>query len=116
MGKENVVFSFYEPVTIDELWIKNGYWKISNGNDQYTRNSRPKKITITYLYAGSSDFIDAKSYTLKDDKKRKDWQKIQLGLHKDISQIRIRIDSIYKGTKYKNDVCISEVKWILTEP
>ena len=74
-----VYFSFPEPVTIDELWIKNGFWKITSGKDQYTRNSRIKELGIAFLYADSADYADRQTIKLKDDKKRNDWQKVYFG-------------------------------------
>ena len=112
LGREYVRFDFQTPVTVDELWIKNGYWKYTNGHDQYTRNSRPKAITVLYTFAGDTGVSDSETFTLKDDKKRKDWQKLSLGRHDHVVSIVIRVDSMYKGTKYPNDVCISEIKWI----
>lgn len=110
-----VYFSFPEPVTIDELWIKNGFWKITAGKDQYTRNCRIKELGISFLYADSADYADKQTIKLKDDKKRKDWQKIGLGIHKNVIGIRFRVMSVYRGSKFKNDVCVSEVMFMNSE-
>lgn len=110
-----VYFSFPEPVTIDELWIKNGFWKITSGKDQYTRNSRIKELSIAFLYADSADYADKQTIKLKDDKKRNDWQKIELGAHQNVTGIRFRIMSIYQGSKFKHDVCVSEVMFMNSE-
>lgn len=100
---------------VDELWIKNGFWYINNGLDQYTRNGRPKTIGISFLYDGEEDFQDEIVLTLKDDKARKDWQKVALGRHENVSAVRIRILSIFKGTKFKTDVAISEIMLVERE-
>lgn len=100
---------------VDELWIKNGFWYINNGLDQYTRNGRPKAIGISFLYDGEADFQDEIVLTLKDDKARKDWQKVTLGRHENVSAVRIRVISIYQGTKFKTDVAISEVMLVECE-
>ena len=109
-----VYFSFPEPADIDELWIKNGFWKITAGKDQYTRNSRIKEMGVAFLYADSADYTDKQTIKLKDDKKRKDWQKIELGIHRNVIGVRFRIMSIYKGSKFKNDVCVSEVMFMVS--
>ena len=109
-----VYFSFPEPADIDELWIKNGFWKITAGKDQYTRNSRIKEMGVAFLYADSADYTDQQTIKLKDDKKRKDWQKIELGIHRNVIGVRFRIMSIYKGSKFKNDVCVSEVMFMVS--
>ena len=101
--------------TVDELWIKNGFWYVNRGLDQYTRNGRPKQIGVSFLYDGEKDYRDEVQLTLRDDKERKDWQKVILGRHEHVSAVRIRIISIYKGTKFKTDVAISEVMFIERE-
>ena len=105
-------FSFTGPVDINQLWIKNGFWTITKGFDQYTRNSRVKELGIAYRYEGSSEWADKETFKLKDDKERTDWQKIDLGMHRNVTGVRFRIISIYKGTKFSSDVCISEVAFI----
>ena len=112
LGKEYLYFYFDSPVTLDEMWMKNGFWKITNGLDQYTRNSRPKKITIHVRYAGSSKYQNLKSTGLKDDKARKDWKVIDMLGVKNVTAVRIRIDEIFKGTKFPNDVCVSEIMFV----
>ena len=97
------------------MWIKNGFWRITNNLDQYTRNGRPKKIAISFLYDGESEFCDEMEWTLRDDKERRDWQIVSLGHHENVSAVRIRILSIYTGTKFKNDVAISEIKFVEKE-
>ena len=105
-------FSFAEPVRIDELWIKNGYWKFTDGHDQYTRNSRVKELEVTFLYEGAGNYTDKITVKLKDDKKREDWQRISLGAHERVVGVRFRVMSAYRGTKYSTDVCISEVLFV----
>ena len=110
--KETFVYiSFDKGAQVDQLWIKNGFWKNTDGLDQYERNSRVKKVEVTFRYHGKSGYTDALSFTLKDetDAKAKDWQKLNLGLHENVIGIRMRVNSIYKGSKYKTDVCISEM-------
>lgn len=111
-GDAYLYFSFCSPSTVDELWIKNGFWKTTNGKDQYTRNSRVKDMTVEFLYYGGSLYEDPIIVNLKDDKKRNDWTTVSLGRRREVTGIRIRIDSVYKGTKYANDVCISEIMFV----
>lgn len=101
--------------TVDELWIKNGFWRITKGLDQYTRNGRPKKIAISFRYDNGAEYRDEMEVTLRDDKERNDWQRISLGRHENVSSVRIRVISIYKGTKFKTDVAISEVMLVERE-
>ena len=112
LGKEYLYFEFETPVALDELWIKNGFWEVTNSYNQYTRNSRPKKITVDFLYSDAVTYSGSQSFTLKDDKSLQDWQRISLGRRNDVAGVRIRIDSIYQGTRYKNDVCISELMFV----
>ena len=105
-------FTFLSPVEIDQLWIKNGFWTVTKGFDQYTRNSRVKDLGIAFRYSGSDEWTDKQTVTLKDDKSRSDWLKIGLGTHRNVTGVRFRILSIYKGTKFPTDVCISEVMFV----
>ena len=106
LGECYAYFDFDSPVSISELWIKNGFWRITNGYDQYTRNSRPKKIGIAYLYEGETEYTDKQTITLKDDKKRLDWQRHELGRHERVVSVRLRILSIYKGSLVNFTVCL----------
>ncbi len=115
LGTMYLYFSFAGPVDLDEMWIKNGFWKFTDGHDQYTRNSRVKKMTIDFQYAGRTDFKDKKTVTLKDDKARRDWTVINLGGRKGVTRVRILIQDIYKGSRFKTDVCISEIMFVKKE-
>ncbi|MBR6299259.1 MAG: hypothetical protein IKR36_00005 [Clostridia bacterium] len=112
LGKAYVWFEFDEPVRLDEMWMKNGYWANTNGNDQYTRNSRIKQMTVWYRYAGSDKWQKGKDVSLKDDKARTDWKIIHLNGRDDITGIQLQITDIYKGSKFPNDVCISEIMFV----
>ena len=107
------MYFFFETCgSFDEIWIKNGFWKKSDGKDQYLRNSRVKTMTVEFSYPDGDGYRDAVSVSLKDDKKRKDWTVISLDHKTLVHAVRFRIDSIYQGTKFKNDVCISEVMFV----
>ena len=112
LGKEYVYFYFDGAYTIDTLWIKNGFWKYTNGNDQYLRNSRVKKMRVDFQYSGHSNYSDSMTVTLPDDSLRADWTKISLGSRQNVESVRFLIQEIYKGSKYPNDVCISEVRFV----
>ena len=109
LGKEYLYFAFQEPVTIDELWMKNGVW---TSPDAYTRNSRVKSLSIDYIYAGGSDYIDRNTIKLPDEKYPSNWMVLQLGAKNNVIGVRIRIDDQYTGTVYKTDVCISELMFV----
>ena len=115
LGEAALIVALQPGSTVDELWIKNGFWYINKGLDQYTRNGRPKEIAVGFLYDGESEYRDEVKLTLRDDKERKDWQKLNLGRHENVSAVRIRVISIYKGTKFKTDVAISEVMLVERE-
>lgn len=115
LGDAALEITLQQGGTVDELWIKNGFWKYTDGLDQYTRNCRPKKIGVSFRYEGESGYRDEIQLTLKDDKERRDWQIVPLGRHEQVAAVRIRVISIYSGTKYKTDVAISEVKFVERE-
>ena len=112
LGEIYLYFNFKAPVTLDELWIKNGFWKKTDGKDQYTRNSRIKEMIVDFCYGNDGEYRDAQKVTLKDDKKRKNWQVVQLGGKTGVTCVRICVKSIYQGSKYKTDICVSEVMFV----
>ena len=109
LGKEYLYFAFQEPVDIDEVWLKNGVW---SSYDAYERNSRVKTFTVSYLYAGDSDYKEKEMFTISNEAYPESWMIAQLGRHTNVIGVRIRIDDQYTGTKYKTDVCISELMFI----
>lgn len=112
LGQAYLYFDFDGPVTLDELWMKNGFWKTTNGLDQYARNSRVRKMTLFVRYADSGDYQLLKDVTLKDDGGRKDWKVIDMLGVQNVIGVRIRIDEIYRGSKFPTDVCISEIMFV----
>ena len=112
LGQAYLYFDFDGPVTLDELWMKNGFWKTTDGKDQYARNSRVKKMAIEAQYAGESGYKALKTVSLKDDKARKDWKVIDMLGVKNVTAVRIRINEIFKGSKFPTDVCISEIMFV----
>ena len=112
LGSTFVYVSFSTPVTLDQLWIKNGFWKYTNGHDQYTRNSRVKRMGIAYQYSTQKNYEDEQNFSLRDDTARKDWQRLPLSPKKQVRGLRIRIREIYAGEKFKTDVCISELLFV----
>ncbi|MCR4887378.1 MAG: hypothetical protein K5919_10735 [Clostridiales bacterium] len=112
LGKEYLYFDFDSPVALDEMWMKNGFWRYTDGKDQYTRNCRVKNMTIALRYADGGDYWDLKTASLKDDGRQKEWKVIDLLGKNQVIGVRIRIDAVYSGTKFPNDVCISEIMFV----
>ncbi len=111
LGQAYVYFYLAGPSDVSTLWIKNGFWRFSNGYDQYLRNCRVKRMTVDFRYSGSGYFTDPVTVTLPDDKTRADWTQVNLGSHSNVTAVRFQILDVYTGSKYKNDVCISEVRF-----
>ena len=104
--------------TLDEIWFKNGFWAYNDkGKDQYYINSRPKEITVEFLYSGETAFRDGMQLTLRDEVFT-DWQRYATGHHEHVAAVRITILSIYKANekKFQNDVCLSEVMLVQSAP
>ncbi len=111
LGQASCYFTFSGAVDVDEIWIKNGFWKTTAGYDQYYRNSRPQSIAISYMYDGTSYYTDEAIFSLPD---YRSMQTVQLGPHYNVRAVRLRILSAYTGEKFPTDVCISEVQFIHT--
>lgn len=116
LGQEYIYFYLGAPSDIRMLWIKNGFWRVSNGNDQYIRNSRVKTMTVDFQYSGTNGYTDAVTVTLPDDTLRYDWTKVDLGMHSRVISVRFLIRESYVGSVYPNDVCISEVRFTNGSP
>ena len=104
--------------TLDEIWFKNGFWAYNDkGKDQYYINSRPKEITVEFLYSGETAFRDGMQLTLRDEVFT-DWQRYATGHHEHVAAVRITVHSIYKANekKFQNDVCLSEVMLVQSAP
>lgn len=112
LGQEYLYFEFDSPVALDEMWMKNGFWRVTDGQDQYTRNCRVKEMTIAVRYSGSGAYRDLKTVTLRDDGRQKAWKVIDMLGITQVTGIRIRIDQVYHGSKFPNDVCISEIMFV----
>ena len=115
-GKSWISLGFAAPQTVDEVWFKNGFWAVNDkGKDQYPINARLKGIRIEFCYAGRTDFADGQEFTLKDES-RSGWQVCPVGRHENVSRIRVAVLSVYKGSAYPNDVCLSEVMAVRAAP
>ena len=110
-GNAYLYFDFSQPVLPDEMWIKNGFWKTTNGWDQYDRNCRVRTMTIDFRYADGGYYQDPRTVTLQD-LGRLDWIRIPLNAGRNVSGVRIRIDDVYVGSYFVNDVCISEIMFV----
>ena len=99
----SITVKLKETAKINEIQIKNGYWKKSPGKADdylYYRNSRPKDITISF-----SDGT-VKYATLNDVYREENYIYLDEGVIAD--SFTISIDSVYPGSVY-NDTCITEI-------
>ncbi len=111
LGQCSCYFTFNSAVDVDEIWLKNGFWKTTSGYDQYYRNSRPSSVAVSFRYAGRSYYTDETVCGIADYKAQ---HTLSLGMHRNVTGIRLRILSIYTGERFPTDVCISEVMFIRT--
>ena len=108
----HIEFAFSGSESMDYMVIRNGFWKVTNGHDQYTANGVITEMEIRFLYAGHSDYTDFMRVTLpetKDWKTRADGIYIDLSGHDDVIGVCLVPYRIRKGKRFKTDVAISEV-------
>ena len=106
-----------EAETIDEIWIKNGFWAVNDkGKDQYPLNARLKTVRVAVMEAGTGKFSDAEEFTLNESTGRTAWQKLRLGSHGKAERIRITAVSIVKGSDFPKDICVSEIMAVKNAP
>ena len=112
LGRAYLFFDFAQGEDIDTLLIKNGFWRYTDGLDQYVRNSRIRQMKIDFRYAGEDGYRDPKIAVLPDDRERRDWTAVDLGLRRNVDSVRIMVQSIYVGTAFPTDVCVSEIQFV----
>ena len=96
------------PETVEILRVKNGFWSITDGEDQYWRNNRIRDSIITFQYQGSDDFVDPVYYTFADTKQEAE---IDLDYRKNVTAIRLQIENVYNGSKF-DDTAITYMEII----
>ena len=92
LAKPLINIYFAEPVEIDSLSIKAGYFD----SRYFENNDRIKRLRITVNNAKSVPVKD-KSFILNDEMKA---QKLDLGKTVKATEIHITIDEVYSGKKW----------------
>ena len=105
--------TFQQPSQVSSFWIMNGYWKITywsgSAYDQYERNSRPKTIVLSFIKQGEQEYGNTIQFILADDYERVDWQRLDIEPIDDVIQVRIQVLDLYYGSKFPDDVAVSEI-------
>ena len=108
-GKSWISISFDSPQTVDEIWFKNGFWGVNDkGGDQYPINSRLAETHVDFLFNGEASYRNGMTLGLKDES-RNGWQRFSVGHLEGVISVRILPWTIYKGSSFPKDVCLSEV-------
>ena len=112
LGSEYLFFDFEEPVKLDGIWIKNGSWKEAGSKKHYTRNCRVRSMTVSVCLTDSNDYLFLQEITPGDNGAWTGWERFSLPGVENVTSVQISVDEIYKGTKFKNDVCITEIMFV----
>ncbi|MBR6524590.1 MAG: leucine-rich repeat domain-containing protein [Clostridia bacterium] len=104
-----VTLNLNQPCAVSEVLIKNGFWKITDGLDQYERNGRLKTVELSFLYEGSSTFTEPIEFTIPDDRSSGEFYRMSFGWKLNVTAIRMTVCDIYAGSRFKNDVAVSEM-------
>ncbi len=94
--------------TVSSIQIRSGYWG-DGSMTGYFRNGRPRLVAVGFRYSYSSDFTDEVTLTLEDHTSSLYWQTFYLGPHYNVAAVRLRILSAYEGSRYPDDIVISDV-------
>lgn len=117
LGKAWLDLYYTDPQSADAIWFKGGFWSTNTeGEDEYTMNSRPKELRVEFMYSGENSYRDAVKLVLQDDVNRTGWQKFDIGHKESITAVRLTVISAYKGYRYDKDVCLSEVMLVRNAP
>ena len=117
-GKVWIQLNTGKEKTVDEIWLKNGFWAYNDkGIDQYYINARAKSVRVSFLYSGETVFRDEVTLSLKDEVFT-DWQRFSLGRHEHVAAVRVTVYSKYKGSdkSCENDLCLSEAMLVQYAP
>lgn len=117
LGKVWMDLYYFRPQTADEIWFKNGFWGYNTeGEEEYSVNARPKGVRVEFRRSGDSTFSDGMEITLQDDQGMSGWQRFDIGHQENVEAVRLTILSSYKGSRFPNDVCLSEVMLVRNAP
>ena len=106
-----VDFTLKSPSVVTEVWIRNGYLKITEGKDQYWRNGRLAQVEVSFRKTGSADFADTVIVNIEDERRNdKNWTRLPVGMQEHVEAVRVRVRLIYTGSKFKEDVAVSEMR------
>lgn len=94
------------PSRVDVLAVHNGFWKVTQGYDQYARNGRVRSGSVGFSYRGGA-FVDWVPFTWNDTQTE---QRIDLGGRLDVTAVCLRVDATYAGNKFPQ-TAISEL-WL----
>ncbi len=112
LGQCEVCFSFYAPSAVSSMMLRNGYWGTKGNMDGYFNNSRPRQIEVSFMYRYSGQWSDPIGFSLPDHTGYLYQQYLDLGLHQQVTAVRLRVLDIYRGTGYPNDVVITDVAFL----
>lgn len=107
-----LTFGFGSPVSPERMVIHNGFWRVTEKKDQYTRNGRLETVEISFLYGDADTYADPMRITLpetKDWDKRKDGIYVDLSGHDNVTAIKLVPVFVRKGSYFKRDIAISEI-------
>ena len=91
-----------EEQAINEISIINGYNKRTKSGDRWLQNNRVKKFRIEIPGIDKGILMP-----LEDTR---DWQTYSLREPVRTRYVKLIIEDVYYGTKWKNDTCISEIR------
>ena len=115
-GKSWLDIALCAPETVDEVWFKNGFWAVNDkGKDQYVINARLREVSISFSDDGGATYQSPVNASLKDES-RNGWQQIAVGHQENVTNVRVAVISVYKGSAFPNDVCLSEVMAVQAAP
>jgi len=106
--KTYIVLTLSRAAKVQTLLVKNGFWKINSGIDQYWRNNRVKAAVISFQYEGDAGFTDAVTYTFADVKQIAE---VDLGGREDVVAVRFAIESVYRGERF-DEVAITYMELV----
>lgn len=98
-------FRFGSPVRLEGVQVLNGYQR---SEEAFYENSRPRRIEVSFQRNGSQTFSNPLTFEMYDN--LVGWQHLNFDIQEGVVAFRLRILDVYRGTKFANDVGISEVR------
>ena len=118
LSQAYILLELGTPCAVNEVQIKNGFWRKAGEYDQYDRNAKPEVVEISFMYTGEQSYKDPITFTIPDDNPFRLPQeqrvpfKMTFDWKMDVEVIKVRVVSYIRGIHepFKHHIAITELR------